>query len=138
MLKGKLIHPEILASLAGSGHGSKVLVSDGNFPHGTKAAPNANLVYLNLAPGKVLVTEVLEAILSAIPVEAVEVMIPADGKDVPIFAEFRKLVGKKVPFHRLERFTFYDAAADSDVCLLVATGDQRLYANILLTIGVVI
>jgi L-fucose mutarotase len=137
MLKGKLIHPDILGALAGAGHGSKVLISDGNFPNSTKAGSNAHVVYLNLSPGKVLVTEVLEAILTAIPVEAVEVMQPADGKDAPIFAEFLKLTGKKVPFHRLERFAFYDAAVDTDVCLLVATGDQRLYANILLTIGVV-
>lgn len=137
MLKGKLLHPEILAALAGAGHGSKVLIADGNFPHSTKAAPGTAVVYLNLSPGRVLVTEALEAILSVVPVEAVEVMQPGDGKDAPIFKEFRKLVGRKIPFHRLERFAFYDAVGDPDVCLLVATGDQRLYANLLLTIGVV-
>ena len=35
MIRGKLIHPEILAALAGAGHGSKVLITDGNFPHAT-------------------------------------------------------------------------------------------------------
>lgn len=137
MLKGNLIHPDILAALAGSGHGSKVLIADGNFPHGTKAGDNAELVYLNLSPGKVLVTEVLEAILSAIPVEAAEVMQPADGKDAPIFAEFKELLGGQADLKKLERFDFYEAASSPDTCLAVATGDQRLYANILLTIGVV-
>ena len=30
MLKSQLLHPQILAALAKSGHGSKVLISDGN------------------------------------------------------------------------------------------------------------
>ena len=137
MLRGKLLHPDILVALAGSGHGSKVLIADGNFPHGTKVGDNAELVYLNLSPGKVLVTEVLEAILSVTPVEAAEVMQPADGKDAPIFAEFKELIGNQAEISRLDRFEFYDAASGPDTCLAVATGDQRLYANILLTIGVV-
>ncbi len=31
MLKTQLLHPEILATLGGAGHGSKVLIADGNF-----------------------------------------------------------------------------------------------------------
>ena len=38
---------------------------------------------------------------------------------------------------KLERFAFYEAAGTKDVTLTIATGEQRLYANILLTIGVV-
>ena len=38
---------------------------------------------------------------------------------------------------KIERFQFYDAAGTPDVCLTIATGDQRIYANLLLTIGVV-
>jgi L-fucose mutarotase len=34
------------------------------------------------------------------------------------------------------RFDFYAEAKTDDVCCVVATGDQRLYANLLLTIGV--
>jgi L-fucose mutarotase len=36
----------------------------------------------------------------------------------------------------LGRFEFYDAACGPHLALAIATGDQRLYANILLTIGV--
>jgi L-fucose mutarotase len=36
-----------------------------------------------------------------------------------------------------ERFNFYDVACESDVALVIATGEQRIYGNILLTIGVV-
>lgn len=136
MIDGRLIHPDILGILAGSGHGAKILIADGNFPHGTHLGPNAQLVYLNLAPGKVLVTEVLEAILSVTPVEAAEVMAPP-GEEPSIFEEFQRLLGDEVEIERLDRFMFYEAAASPDACLAVATGDCRLYANILLTIGVV-
>ncbi len=137
MLKGHLIHPDILAALAGSGHGSRILIADGNFPHGTQVGDNAELVYLNLSPGKVLVTEVLEAILTAVPVEAAQVMQPGDGSLPPIFEEFQNLLGDPVQLDHLDRYEFYEAASGPDTCLAVATGDQRIYANILLTIGVV-
>ena len=35
MLKTKLLHPEILAVLGSNGHGSRVLVADGNYPFAT-------------------------------------------------------------------------------------------------------
>ena len=37
----------------------------------------------------------------------------------------------------IERFKFYEVAGTPDVCLTIATGEQRIYANLLLTIGVV-
>ena len=36
MLNGPLLHPDILRSLARSGHHSKVLIADGNYPAATK------------------------------------------------------------------------------------------------------
>jgi L-fucose mutarotase len=38
---------------------------------------------------------------------------------------------------RKKRFEFYDEARSSDTALVIATGEQRVYANILLVIGVV-
>ena len=137
MLKGCLIHPEIIGTLAAAGHGAKVLIADGNYPASTKIGPRGKVVYLNLMPGKVLVTEVLEAILTATPVEAAEVMQPAGGMQPPVYEEFRKLLPDDVELKPQGRFEFYHAAAVPDHALTIATGDQRLYANILLTIGVV-
>ena len=37
----------------------------------------------------------------------------------------------------LRRFEFYEAASAPDVTLVIATGEQRIYANLLLTIGVI-
>ena len=58
--KQRLTHPEILDALAAAGHGAKVLITDGNYPASTKLGENAVLTYLNLAPGKPTVTEVLD------------------------------------------------------------------------------
>jgi L-fucose mutarotase len=60
--------------------------------------------------------------------------------DPPIFDEFRKIIKAREPnldLTKLERFAFYEAAGTKDVCLTITTGEQRIYANILLTIGVV-
>jgi L-fucose mutarotase len=135
MLKQRLIHPEILMALAGAGHGAKVVVTDGNYPASTMLGENTHQVYLNLEPGKLTVTEVLEALLSAVPVEAAYVMTPDSGPEPPIFSEFRQRLGG-VELTKLGRFDFYDAASGGDVCLQIATGEQRIYANLMLTIGV--
>ena len=146
MLKSPLLHPQITAALARAGHGAKVLISDGNYPHWTTRGPNADVVYLNLAPGLLPVTDVLATLLTAINVEKAEVMdyartglnsLPADP---PIWDEFRQIfraANVDVQLDRVERFQFYHLAGSPDVCLTVATGDQRIYANLLLTIGVV-
>ena len=48
MLKTPLIHPDILRALGRAGHGSQILIADGNYPAGTTLGPNAELVSLNL------------------------------------------------------------------------------------------
>ena len=137
MLRYQLTHPQILAALAAGGHGAKVLVSDGHYPHSTGAAWRATVVHLNFAPDRPLVTEVLEVLLDAVAVEAATVMSPPENVATPpIFEEFRSLLPDDVPLTRLDRFTFYDAARANDVILLIATGDRRTYANIMVTLGV--
>ncbi len=136
MLRTPLLHPEILRALAQAGHGAQVLIADGNYPFVTRSHPLAARVYLNLSPGVVGATEVLRAIAPAIPVEAAHVMAAADGSEPPIWAEFRELL-PGTPLQPLERFAFYEAASKPDVALVIATAEQRVYANLLLTIGVV-
>lgn len=137
MIDAKLIHPQILSALGSAGHGSTILIPDGNYPFETGANPLAERVYLNLAPGIVTVTDVLEAVLSVTPVEAARVMARHDGEEPSIYAEFRQLLPDDVALEPMERFDFYDEAKREDCCLVIATGEQRVYANILLTIGVV-
>lgn len=136
MLKGNLIHPEILQALGTAGHGSQILIADGNYPHSTGSHSDAKRVYLNLAPGKVTVTDVLEALVTAIPIEAARAIWPDNNQEPPIFAEYRALL-PAIEIGKLGRFPFYEAARGRDTALVIATGEQRTWACILLTIGVV-
>jgi L-fucose mutarotase len=136
MLKTRLLHPEILAALGEAGHGAQVLIADGNYPLATRSNPDAYRVFLNLEPGKLTVTDILSVIAEAIPVEAAYVMGPDDGSEPSIYEDFRALLPDN-ELERLGRFEFYDMARGPDTALAIATGEQRLYANILLTIGVV-
>src|SRR3954471_12496898 len=146
MLKGSLIHPQILAALARAGHSSKVLIADGNYPHWTRRGPNAEVVYLNLAPGLVSVSDALRTLVTAIPIEAAEVMDYARTgpyamkSDPEIWSELREILassGSPIELQRIERFDFYELASSPDVCLTIATGEERIYSNLLLTVGVV-
>lgn len=149
MLKGRLLQPDILAALGAAGHGAKVLLADGNYPVSTRTPATAARVYLNLAPGIVSVTDVLDAFVDAIPVEGAEVMVPPSGPEPTIFADFRRLLERattapgtaptpgSLALTALSRDAFYAAASAPEVALAVATGESRIYANLLLTIGVV-
>lgn len=146
MLRSTLIHPEMLAAIGRAGHGSKILIADGNFPAATTLGPNARLVHLNLAPGLLGATQVLEVLASAIFIEKVELMEPlregtlAMAGEPAIWGDFRKALaaaGVGSEPELLKRQDFYQAVRQPEVALVVQTGEQRIYANVLLTIGVV-
>ena len=145
MLKTQLLHPEILEQLARSGHGSKILIADGNFPFQTKPHPSARRVFLNLTPGTLGCVEVLKALCSAIVVESALVMAPpAQGEyavEKPaIWEEFEQVLresGNPSFLGSVGRFNFYDACASPDLSLVIATGEQKIFANLMLTVGVV-
>jgi len=101
---------------------------------------------LNQTPGPVTATQALDAIVSTVPIEDANITQPVSSspyalkEDPPIWADFRAILGPAGyhhPLNKLERFAFLDAARDHNVALTIATGEQRLYANILLQIGVV-
>lgn len=145
MLKHQLIHPEINAILARAGHSSQVLIADGNYPASSAMGPKAQLVSLNLTPGVPTVRQVLEALLTAIPVESINTMgMPDDDPhklptDPPVWDEYRKSLvdaGSGVKLTAIDRWEFYDAVASDRHVLTIQTGDQALWANLLITIGV--
>ena len=134
MLKTKLIHPEIMAALSLCGHGSKILIADGNYPLAEKSG-DAKKVYLGIQPGLPTVTQVLEAIHSVCEIEKADVMLPEDGSIPAIFSEFQTELGG-MALDGLSRYPFYEACmAPGSVYLAISTGEQRTFANILLTIG---
>ena len=128
------IHPFISEALAYCGHGDQILIADGNYPVHANC-PNAQQVFLGLRAGIPTVTEVLETLLTEINVEAAKVMIPEDGSKPEIFTNFEQLL-PGMELKNLGRFEFYEAAAHPKVRLVISTGEQRVYANILLTVGV--
>jgi len=147
MLKGAVLHPEILSALAAAGHGGKLLISDGNYPHNTKPNPRAKLVFANFAPGLVDAATLLRLVCSLVPIERVEVMATektgayAMKEDPPIWSSYRKVLKEHSDFAGdltpLEKPAFNRAAREEDVCLVIASGETQIYANLLITIGVV-
>ena len=145
MLLSKLIHPRISEVLGRAGHHSKVLIADGNYPAASKRGPRAELISLNLMPGVPTCDQVLEAVLSAIPVEAINTMetetsgpYALDG-DPPVWDDYRKTIkdaNLDVELEALDKWKFYEAVSTEDHVLTIQTADQQRYANILLTVGV--
>jgi L-fucose mutarotase len=135
MLRTSLIHPQILEALGAAGHGSLVLIADGNFPSLTAPHREARRVYLNLRPGMVTVTDVLETLIGVVPVERATLMAPDGGGAPPIQADVIGLLEVGTAVDVVERHRFYAATRTDDLALVIVTGDDRWYANVLLTIG---
>ena len=134
MLSYRLTHPTLLEALGRAGHGSLVLLADSNYAFSTGASPTAERVYLNLRPGLLTVDQVLEVLLDAIPVEAAAFMVGPDGEDSAAITGYLPAL-EGIPLERLQREPFRAALRGPDLAVLVATGDTRYYANVLLTIG---
>lgn len=138
MLYGPMTHPQLLRALAAAGHGSKILIADANYPHSTGVGEHTELVSLNLAPGLLDVNAILDVLKRTIPIEKAEIMVPEDPNDpveIPAHDDYRAAL-PDVEFGEIRRWDFYDAARTKDVGIIIASGDQRLYANLLLTVGV--
>ena len=99
---------------------------------------------MNLSPGVVTVAQVLRAVLSAIPVDNVNTMgIPADDpyaqkSEPPVWNEYRKVMeasGLNLKLEPILKWDFYKQVESPDHVLTIQTGDQALWANVLLTMG---
>ena len=134
-----LLSPDLLAILRSMGHGDEIAIVDANFP----AAGNAKrLVRLD----GISATRALAAVLSVLPLDdfgadcawRMEV-VGAPLAEQPIYGEFRAFLetatGGRAGLAALERHAFYDRARQAFA--IVATGETRLYGNILLRKGVV-
>ena len=147
MLKIPVSHPEILHALGSAGHLSKVLISDGHYPHSTHPNPRAKVVWANFRPGLLDAISVLEMVSDLVSIEEVTVMEPhRDGpyamKDnPPIWERFEELLRTRSDFRGqlkpLQKPQFNQLARSDDLCLVIATGEMAIYANLLITIGVV-
>ena len=145
MLKHTLLHPAILSAIARAGHHGRIIIADGNYPSSTTLGPSAELVRLNLMPGVVNCCQVLDAILSAVPVDFAYVMDYertgpyALREDPPVWAEFRAIMAIRRPGLELgliEKWKFYEEARSKSHILTVQTADTRIFGNLILDIGV--
>lgn len=136
MLTSDLLHPAILHAIANCGHGDKILIADGNYPLDSNVNEKTEKVYLALKPGIPKVTDVLTALNSQINFEKAEVMTPGEGEQPEIYGEFKEILGiDELP--KLGRQEFYDACKNSDNLKLgINTAEERVFACILLTVGV--
>lgn len=140
MLKGipKILSPELLKILSEMGHGDELVLADGNFP---SEAYGRRVVR---ADGHGA-CELLAAILQLVPLDSYAeenfiLMEVVPGDDVrPVIWERYAEIAAADPNCRTgheERFAFYERAKNAFA--VVATGEEALYANIILKKGVIV
>lgn len=139
MLKGipKIVSPSLLKILCEMGHGDEIVVADGNFPC---ESMGTRVVRADGLGGE----EVLQAILALIPLDTYAeenfiLMQTVLGDERPaIWDNYKKIADandKNVRLGMEERFAFYERAKKAYA--IVATGEEKVYANIILKKGVV-
>ncbi|TDT45510.1 L-fucose mutarotase [Maribacter spongiicola] len=136
MLKTPVIHPTIMEALGRSGHYAQVVIADGNLPVGAMTGPNSTTVHLNFRPGLLDALTVLEGILEVCPVQGAIVMEKPAEANAEIHDAYKKLLGDVI-WDEMERWAFYDKIRDQNTTLIIQTGEQRRFANLILTVGVV-
>ncbi|MCD8336821.1 MAG: fucose isomerase [Lachnospiraceae bacterium] len=144
MLKNisKRLTGDMLKILCDMGHGDEIVIADANFPAETMGK---RVIRCPGMDG----SQFLEAILPLFPLDTYTekpavVMELTDGdkakgmKEPVIWDAYAKLlrnVGENAVFERMERFAFYERAKKAYV--VIQTGEERQYGNLLLVKGVV-
>jgi L-fucose mutarotase len=140
MLKGlnPLLSPDLLKVLCSMGHGDEIAIVDGNYPADTDAK---RLVRMDGHSA----TDLLDAILSVMPLDELvpdSAFRPAAHLDPkrmePIFEDFEKIIKKWEPERHVTPLVgaeFYNRV--KGCYAIVASGERRLYGNIVLKKGVI-
>ena len=140
MLKGidPLLGPDLLQTLRAMGHGDEIAIVDANYPADAHAR---RLVRMDghSAPA------VLDAILSVMPLDAAVASAAFRpcafgdcGRMEAVFVEFTEIIGRREPGFALVPIAgeaFYDRIRAAYA--IVASGERRLYGNIILRKGVI-
>lgn len=142
MLKNtpKIVSPELLKVLCEMGHGDEIVIADGNFPAETFGK---RVIRADGISGAAM----LDAVLSLIPLDTysdpnfilMRLMECDDGKiDPVIWNEYKEIADKhdkNVKIGNIDRFAFYERAKNAYA--VIATGEEAVYANIILKKGVI-
>ena len=142
MLKGisKIVSPELIKTLCEMGHGDEIVIADGNFPAETFGK---RVIRADGIGG----AEMLKAVLSLIPLDTysdpnmilMRLMDCDKGKINPVIWNEKEKIATaedvNVKIGNIDRFEFYDRAKTAYA--VIATGEEAVYANIILKKGVV-
>ena len=139
MLKGipKIISPDLLKVLCEMGHGDEIVLADGNFPC---ESMGQRVVRADGIGGE----EMLQALLSLIPLDTYAkenfiLMQTVPGDEKPAIWDSYKRIAESLDDNvrpgMEERFAFYERAKKAYA--IIATGEEKIYANIILKKGVV-
>ncbi len=140
MLKGipKLLSPELIKILAEMGHGDEIVIGDANFP---AVQYGRRVVRADGIGG----AELLSAILSVMPLDTYAAenfilmeVVKGDAVVPVIWEDYRRVAAEKEPNTRIgymERFAFYERAKEAFA--VIASGEEQIYANIILKKGVI-
>lgn len=138
MIKSDILHPQLLAALAKAGHKARILISDANYSFVTNSSPGAEIVYLNFAPGMVGSTDILARVTRLINVEQATMMAWPDDFENSIHKEYVDILPGGTPMALVSREEFCATVKSPDTLLVIASGETRRFANIILTVGPVI
>lgn len=139
MLKNvpKIVSPQLLKILCEMGHGDEIVLADANFP---SEAIGKRVVRADGLGG----VELLDAILKLIPLDTYAdknffLMQTTQGDPTPtIWSEYFSVANSldnNLRDEQLERFAFYERAKQAYA--VIATGEEAIYANIILKKGVI-
>lgn len=134
-----VLGPEALALLRAMGHGDEVVLADANFPAARLARALVRIDGVGMG-------RVLDAVLALLPLDEAEAdpvlgMRPhaADPVLSAAAVEMQTILDRRRPLHLpialIDRRAFYERAARAYGVL--ATGEQRLYANFILRKGTI-
>lgn len=142
MLKGvsKILSPELLKILCEMGHGDELVIADANFP-------SENYGKRVVRADGICGEDMLDAVLSVFPLDTysnpnmvlMKLMDCDVGKINPeIWKTYKSIACKNdnnVTLGNIDRFEFYERAKQAYA--VIATGEEAVYANILLKKGVI-
>ena len=151
MLEGisKLLTGDMLKALCDMGHGDMLVIADANFP-GERLAAETTFGRLIRCPGTD-VARLFAAISGIFPLDTAYTEYPAsvmeltDGDKARNMAtptawtDYEEILRKRHPEQRLghiERFQFYERTRHAYV--IIQTGEERQYGNLLLVKGCVL
>lgn len=141
------ISPELLYVLARMGHGDSIVIADANFPSDSVAVDTISKLPIRVS-GKT--SDILADILVLFPIDEYEAhsMLVMDrvesdkerNLDVPAYALLKEAMENSTGISNcsvgyIDRFEFYRKAKNAFA--VVQTDDHSLYANVIITKGVI-